>query len=413
MKSVNDYPGLSDNDRIEAAMRAGAGGTVVIPARESALKPERRWWLLDRAILVPSNTTVILENCHIKLSDRCRDNFFRSANCGFGIEEPEPAENIYIIGMGDCVLEGADHPRSTGDTSKRLGCPCPKNFTGAAEPTFIDLHTHSYGTDAGVEGEVQTGDWRNIGILLAKVNHFAIENLRIVESHAWAISLEDCAYGKLDNIEFRQCMTRVIDGAEHNVENQDGIDLRNGCHDIRIANITGTTGDDVIALTAIASALRPRKGGILGIMHVMGNIWEHREKSIYNVIIDNVLAYSAGNRHIVRLLATDGAEVRNVAINNIVDSSPDDFHGSCLVCCGGAPGIIGEPHYPYGNQLEQSLFNITISNVVSNTRKGIYIPGGLTNSSLSNIIRRNPTGKTVLIDHPELLVDVIQTGVHQ
>ncbi|MBR4125189.1 MAG: hypothetical protein IKR13_03215 [Victivallales bacterium] len=413
MKTANDYSGLTDNERLEAAVREREGDVVVIPARQCEIESERTWWLLDRAILLPSNITVILQNCHIKLSDRCRDNFFRSANCGLGIENPEPAENIHVIGVGDCVLEGANHPRSTGDGSKHLGCPCPKNFTGAAEPTFIDLHTHSYGTDAGVEGEVQTGDWRNIGILMAKVNHFSIENVRIVESHAWAISLEECAYGKLDNIEFKQCMTRVIDGSEHNVENQDGIDLRNGCHDIRISNITGTTGDDVIALTAIASTFRPRKAGILGTMHVAGNIWDHREKSIYNVIIDNVLAYSAGNRHIVRLLATDGAEVRNVAINNIVDGSPDDFHGSCLVCCGGAPGIIGEPHYPYGMVHEQCLFNINISNVVSNTRKGIYIPGGLTNSNISNFIRRNPTGKTVLIDHPELLENVILTGVHQ
>ncbi len=412
MKTVNDYSGLTDNERIEAAIRDCEGGTVVIPARKSDIEPERTTWLLDRAILLPSNTTVILQNCHIKLSDRCRDNFFRSANCGLGIDEPEPAENIHIIGIGNCVLEGADHPRSTGDPSKFLGCPCPKNFTGVPEPTFIDLHTHSYGTDAGVDGETQTGDWRNIGILMANVSHLSIVNIRIIESHAWAISLEACDHAKVDSIEFRQCMTRIIDGAEQNVENQDGINLRNGCHDVRISNITGTTGDDVIALTAIASD-RHRKGGQLGSMHVMGDYWDRREKGIYNIIIDNILAYSAGNRHIVRLLATDGAEVRNVAINNIIDASPDDFHGNCLVLCGGAPGPIGEPHYPYGMVFEQCLFNINISNVISNTRNGICIPGGLSNSNITNIIRRNPTGKTVTIGRPELLVDVIQTGVHQ
>ena len=190
MKTANDYQGLTDNERIEAAIREREGNMVIIPQRKSDIEPERTWWLLDRAILLPSDTTVILENCRIKLSDRCRDNFFRSANCGFGIEEPAPLENIHIRGVGNAVLEGADHPRSTGDSSKLQACPCPKNFSGAADPSFEDMHRHSYGTDAGKEGEVQRGDWRNIGILRAQVSHLSIENIRIVEPHCWAISLE-------------------------------------------------------------------------------------------------------------------------------------------------------------------------------------------------------------------------------
>ena len=180
MKNVNDYPGNTDNERIEAAIRDRRGGAVVIPPRVSEREPERDWWRLDRAVLLPGDTTVILENCRIKLSDSCRDNFFRSANCGVGMRDPEPISNIHIRGVGDVVLEGADHPRSTGDAGKILACPCPKNFTGAEHPSFEDLHRHSYGTDAGKPGESQCGDWRNIGILIANADHVSIENLRIV-----------------------------------------------------------------------------------------------------------------------------------------------------------------------------------------------------------------------------------------
>lgn len=74
---------------------------------------------------MPADTTVILQNCIIKLSDRCRDNFFRSANCGMGIEYPEKIGNIHIRGEGTCTLSGADHPRATGDGSKILHPPCP------------------------------------------------------------------------------------------------------------------------------------------------------------------------------------------------------------------------------------------------------------------------------------------------
>ena len=96
-------------------------------------------WLLDSAILVQSGTILELENCHIKLSDRCRDNFIRSANCGMGIETIEPMSDIHIIGYGNAVLEGADDPRATGDSAKTLG-------------------ERSYGSDAGVEW--CKPDWR-------------------------------------------------------------------------------------------------------------------------------------------------------------------------------------------------------------------------------------------------------------
>ena len=126
MINVNDYICPTDSETIERAMAARtADGIVVIPPRVSDIEPERSCWLIDRAILIPENTTVVLQNCKIKLSDRCRDNFFRSANCGMGIEFPEVIHNIHIRGEGLCVLEGADHPRAVGDGSKLLHNPCP------------------------------------------------------------------------------------------------------------------------------------------------------------------------------------------------------------------------------------------------------------------------------------------------
>lgn len=406
MKDVNNYSGQTDNERIEAAIRDRSGNTVVIRRRVSDVEPERDWWLLDRAILLPGGTTVILENCRIKLSDRCRDNFFRSANCGLGIAEIEPLSDIHIRGIGNAVLEGADHPRATGDGGKILGCPCPKNFTGAEPPGFEDLHRHSYGTDAGKTGESQHGDWRNIGILMANVDHLSIKNLRIRESHAWAISLESCAFAEIDHIEFQACMTRRIDGADHNIENQDGINLRTGCHDVIISNITGTTGDDVIALTATPSPRRRRSGGELNSTQVMSNDFSRRSKNIWNVIIRNVLAYPAGGCYILRLMALNGAEIRNVSVDGIVDTSPEDFHTVTSIQAGARIGIIGEPNLPYGEQYECSIFNVTFSNIISNATRAVYIPGGLRKCVFSNIINRNPDGKCIEIQVPELVRDV-------
>lgn len=411
VKTANDYGGKTDDERLEAAIRERNGNIVVIPRRISDIEPERTWWLLDRAILLPSNTTVVLQDCKIKLSDRCRDNFFRSANCGLGIVDPEPAENIHIKGIGCCVLEGADHPRSTGDGSKLLACPCPRNFSGSPNPTFEDLHAHTYGTDALVKGESPKGDWRNVGILMAKVSHFSIENIRIVEQHGWAISLEDCSFGDVRHIDFSASQKRIIDGAEHNVENQDGVNLRNGCHDITVFDITGNTGDDVIALTAIASRKKIRKGGELETTHVLGNDWTQREKGIRNVKISNVLAFPAGGCSIIRFLAMEGAEIRNVSITGVIDTSPDDFHVFDDICLGAKPGIAGDPGNPYGVQQEQALFNIIVSNVIGNARHSVRIPGGLQNSCICNVVTRNQDGVPLKYECPDLIIDTVTSGI--
>ena len=181
----------SDNEKIERAIAAHTVGDIVVIEGKDNNEP----WILDRAILIPANTTVVLRNCKLKLSDRCRDNFIRSANCGFGFAYPERIENIHIKGEGFCVLEGADHPRATGDSSKVLANPCPyldedlcslaywvdEENKKLGKPSFEEKHNHSYGTDAGKEGESQYGDWRGIGILLANVQNFSIENLKIVK----------------------------------------------------------------------------------------------------------------------------------------------------------------------------------------------------------------------------------------
>ena len=94
---ATDFQGKTDSEILENALKEKtADGIVVIPPRKPDEQSDRTYWLIDRAILLPENTTVILQNCKIKLSDQCRDNFFRSANCGMGIEFPEKISNIHI-----------------------------------------------------------------------------------------------------------------------------------------------------------------------------------------------------------------------------------------------------------------------------------------------------------------------------
>lgn len=416
MVYANNFVGNSDSEILNKAIQSrDADGIVVISPRQ--IDGARDFWLLDSAILLPENTTVLLQNVKIKLSDRCRDNFFRTANCGLGIEDVLPIKNVHIRGEGVCLLEGADHPRATGDSSKLIHAPCPhfpEDMCEAADwipeerrsPEKItgqDVHDHSYGTDAGKEGESQYGDWRGIGILFANTEDFSISGLRIKDSHGWGISLEACSGGRVEKIDFDARMHKMIDGMYMNMENQDGIDVRNGCHHIVISDITGCTGDDVIALTAAANVAAPsRPSGALRSTHVMHNDWSRREKDIHDIIIRNVVATSYFC-WIVRLLPVM-ANIYNVVIDGIIDSkvNPDNKRaGTLLLGDGGG----------YGENYRDSMRNITISNVIGVGKIAVTVGGFLTDSVITNVVNKNPNRPAIHVARENGLNNVLISNV--
>ena len=418
MINVNDFHAATDSDVFERAIAAlEPDGILLVPPRRSAVEPTRDYWLLDRAILLPANTTVILQNATIKLSDRCRDNFFRSANCGFGFPDPERLSNIHIRGEGLCTLVGADHPRATGDGSKILACPCPKRDEdlirladwipeerrASGQLDFWDAHDHSYGTDALDPNESHYGDWRGVGILLANVERFSIENLRIIDSHGWGISCEACAHGRIEKIDFDACMAKEIDSLTQNMENQDGIDLRNGCHDVVISDITGGTGDDLIALTAIAGD-RLYPGGSLRTTHVMHSDWSRRERDIHDIVIRNVVGYSKGGICFhVRLLPAN-AKIYNVVIDGVIDASPEGFRAGGVL-------LLGEPDGAYGKNPIDGMRHITISNVVCDSRRAVIVAGYLRDSVISNVVNKNPDCPVIDVERKNGLVNVLTSNL--
>lgn len=388
-----DFKGATDSEILKNAMSGrDADGILVIGPREG--KPH---WLLDEAILLPADTTVVLQNCKLKLSDRCRDNFFRSANCGLGIEDPAPIENIHIRGEGLCILEGADRPRATGDGGKILHAPCPHlpeelcrmDWIAAETPeevTFGDIHDHSFGTDANDPNESHYGDWRGIGVLFANVKNFSVSGLKVVRSHGWGLSFEACSFGRIEKIEFDATMYQEIDGIKMNMENQDGIDIRNGCHHIMISDITGMTGDDVVALTAIADK-KFHPGGSLRTTHVMPNDWTKRDPDIHDIIIRNVIACSY-LCFMVRLLPAS-AHVYNVVVDGLINTAPADQYSRRAVLLG-VDADWGEP-------LADGLRNITISNVISLSKNSVVLFGELQDSAISNVVDRNPKGESITL----------------
>lgn len=367
----------SDVERINQAVHVAAerGLKVVVPRRnaKAAQGQSPDLWLLDSAILVEENTTLELDNCHIKLSDRCRDNFIRSANCGLGITDIRPISHVHIRGVGNVLLEGADHPRATGDSAKVLG-------------------KDTYGTDAGVQGENQKGDWRNVGILLAHVEQFSIENVTIKDSHCWAISLERCALGRVCDVHFDSLGFKMIDGVRQTILNQDGLDLRRGCHDISIERITGRTGDDLVALTnvkVVAVKGTPRVAGeTTSTMVSPADCRYAGADDIRNIFIRNVCGHAEGD-HVVRFLNSGGLRLYNIVLDGLVDTSPADQPCQATVKIGDANPAWGGVT-PLGDT--NRLF---LNNISSVSRHTILIAGSLTDSCISNVVRYVPSGEPI------------------
>ncbi len=326
----NDFKG-SDIERIQAAINAARKTThkIVIPQRNSN---GTNVWKIDSAILLPGNMTIILDNCIIQLSDLCRDNMFRSDNVGVGITGPVWNHNINIIGIGDVLLKGADNPRATGDAYRTL--------------TLIPVKGRvSYGSDAGKKGVKQKGDWRNNLIQIAYVDGFNLKNVKIENSHAWAISFERSRNAELSDIRFNNPETIIINGVEKKVFNKDGINLRHGCKYFRINNITGINGDDLIALSSLDAAPYYHTNGDINSYQVTSTKWNGPEDDTEQIFITNCQTNYTG----VAIRASDNASIHHVYVNGVITKArpdtPPPYGGSpyTLLVGGGGYGRPSEP----------------------------------------------------------------------
>jgi hypothetical protein len=356
----NQFRG-TDTQRIQTAINAAEGTTnkVLIP---SVNANGTNTWLLDSAILIPGNMTIILENCTLQLSDKSRDNMFRSNNTGTGIADPVWISNISIVGVGDVLLKGAENPRSTGDGGRTL----------IRDPSEAEHWRVSYGSDAGKDGMKQTGDWRNIMILMAYVDGYKLKNLNIENAHAWAISNERVVNAEISDIRFNCPEDMVVNGRDVKVSNRDGINLRHGCKNFRINNISGNTGDDFIALSILGLNSEIQEGGTLNSTMVTGRKFRGREDDIENINITNLSCEYPTWRG-VAIRANDVARIQNVYINGMIWNGP---HNPVLL---GGSGY-GNPNLP-GN-----INNIHIMNVIGYGKSLIHIGEAVANCYFANCI---------------------------
>ena len=194
-----------------------------------------------------------------------------------------------------------------------------------------------------------------------------------------------------------------IDGMLHNMENQDGLDIRNGCHHIIVSDITGKTGDDVIALTAIAVDKDFIPGGSLCTTHVMHNDWSRRDRHIHDIIIRNVIAYSS-LCYTIRLLPGN-ADIWNIVIDGVIDTSEGEYSDY------GAVMVLGNKNPAWGLGTGKCMRNITISNVISNSKVCFDLCANMADSAISNVVCYDSKKPLFVRDSDVELINVKTSGI--
>ena len=301
----NQFPFETDSQRIQAAVDAAVETgcfRVVIPSENQ--RTGQRQWIIDKTILLPSNMHIEIDNAHLRMADGVMCRMFQNTNAGTELAtKPEGLqENIVIRGRGCALLDGGNHNGLREDTYGKNGMP---------------------------------SIYENLTIFFHNVRNFRIEGLTIRDQRWWSMAMTFCWEGVISDICFE-----ITDKAwrkghplnpTHPWRNQDGIDLRCGCHDIEIRNITGETGDDVIALTALGEhGTNPNR--LEDAFYC-----EHLTSDIYNVTIRNIKAF-CNHCAIVRLLCHFGNKIHHIRIENVVDDTPDESpipvsEGQRTACC--------------------------------------------------------------------------------
>jgi len=329
--SPNDakFLGKSDSESIQNAINAAEQGpikTICIP--RLCKRTGKNEWIIDRSILLPSNVTIILDDCHLTLKEGVYENIFRNKNLytDVSLKQEGKQTGIRIIGFGNAILDGGKGNDLTEATSLKDGRPSIRfnNF-----------------------------------ILFHNVDDYVIENITCQNMRWWAINQICCTNGRLENIRF-------FNG--NLIRNQDGIDLRLGCSNIYINNVSGRCGDDVIALSAFAGSKERETFLVDGMT-----------PDIHDVTIKNVCADT--NYSLVALRNTDGAKIYRVLIENIKDLG--GIYGPRSVV------RIGENlYYKKRTSIIGETYDIRVKGVYSLNRATVIIGGALSDSHISDVYAR-------------------------
>lgn len=335
----------NDSEAIErcfaAAEKVSGNKTIIFDGQD---------YFIDRAILISSDTQIIIDNCTIKQNDYVFDNVFRGNNLIINGIDPygapidvTPISNIKIIGKGDSKIVGTDKPRV------------------GYHPFFKEY-------------QMMTGDfwgWRTHMFSFSFGVGIEIAGLKLRQTMCWAVTFDNCQNCHIHDIDIRS-----------DVKNGDGIDFRSGCNHCLVENITGFTSDDTVACTALSRGKIARPlSRYLSVSEPYNSSHENIDRSIHHIKINNIL--TGGYHHGVICLSAHGNQVHNIEISNVKETGEGEREATVKVYTGYGDGYN-----------EGDIHDIKISDVISEKAKyALMIDCKTRNLTAENISQNNPDGE--------------------
>ncbi|MBE6608561.1 MAG: hypothetical protein E7633_08400 [Ruminococcaceae bacterium] len=326
----NIFWGQTDSETIQNAInyaKKTGEDQIIIPRKNE--RTGNNIWIIDKTVLIPSGMTVIIDNAHLRLADGVFENIFRNENCDRDIGRTLEGEdhNIHVIGIGNATLDGG-------------------NSNGLCE----QLHRDEPGKHPPLD--------KNLLIYFHNVRDFEIKGLNVTNSRWWAFAFMFCRFGRISDCDFKMY---------GKLENEDGIDLRVGCEYITIENITGSTGDDTIALTALPEDPWVKESFVEG-----------KSVDIHDITIRNIMSSTHGCA-IIRLLNSDGAKEYNITMTDIKDTG---------LTLSGVGIFIGDifPFYRISPRKMGETRNIVIRNFSTCAQKALLIGEPVQDLVIENVV---------------------------
>ena len=355
----------TDSAKIQMAIqKAKSEGVnkVIIPKKDTP-------WIITETISLPDDIEILIDGAHLVLADDTFINMFATEN--YLAKEKRQQRNIEIHGKNGAVLDGG-------------------KYNGLSE------FKHN---EKGIHISVNTT------MIFYYTENLNVHDLKLINQRWWAITnifVENSSY---KNIEFKADISRIDENGVHYpdqlpniyneiyVKNADGIDLRIGCNNITIENITGFTEDDTVALTALGGFEKPL-------------IPEGKCTDIHNISIKNVASdcYICSN---VRILCGRRHKVHDITIDGVTDTRTNARYMSK------ATVRIGDVLYATESLSQKGdIYNITVKNVVSKGIAGVSLCRPIKDSVFENITNQNPPFVPVDIIHNAELENVSFKNLH-
>lgn len=299
-------------------------------------------------VYLPSDMTIVLQDCHLKMADNTFCNMFRNENLKHQTRDfNNPDKNIRLLGVGRAILDGG---------------------------TYNHLH----------EKNSQVGDLPHIScnwlVFFCNLENFEMDGIEVRNQRHWAITCYACKNGTIRNIRVLSDYTRIDENGQIatglkrdlyeqiHVKNADGIDIRVGCHDILIENITGFSEDDTVAITALSDTFARAMN------------WTNSDE-IYNITIKNVQSTAFCSN--VRLLNQGGMKLYNIVVDGVIAERNEkyiDFQ------CGATVKLGDMRLFDSRYNRKDETYNITVKNISGGGTSCLYLAGEMKNCTFENIM---------------------------